>query len=114
MGMISCEGELRDELRRRLDNDGFKDSFDFLTVPVRDQSWRLQNPGVHINIGYAWVNFISPEWAQRAKIFFEESGQTVSQCRFQGWRALMARQVKAQHPSDGWPLTMCCRLGKLV
>jgi len=47
---------------RELEGLGFQDSYDFLYVPL--------DKGTNGSVGYCFVNFISPEWAQRCTQVF--------------------------------------------
>lgn len=109
---VSCP-ELQDDLRQRLDINGFEGTYDFLWVPLKSHCKRRRNkPIMH---GYAWVNFITPEHAHRARTYFEHEfrgERVVARCRFQGLQALTDNLYGKNHPNDGWPLVQY--RGKLV
>merc|ERR1712029_1015332 len=103
---VSCP-ELQDDLKMRLDLNGFENTYDFLWVPLKRHDKRRR--GKPIMHGYAWVNFTSTEHAHRAKKYFEDEfrgERIVARCRFQGAQALKDNLHGKNHPNDGWPLVM--------
>jgi len=51
------------QLINELDDLGFKGTFDFLYIPL--------DKGTMSNVGYAFVNFVEPEWAERCMAAFQ-------------------------------------------
>jgi hypothetical protein len=51
------------QLINELDDLGFKGTFDFLYIPL--------DKGTMSNVGYAFVNFVEPEWADRCMTAFQ-------------------------------------------
>lgn len=51
------------QLINELDDLGFKGTFDFLYIPL--------DKGTMSNVGYAFVNFVEPEWAERCMTAFQ-------------------------------------------
>jgi len=64
------------ELIQELEYLGFAETFDFLYLPL--------DKGTMMNVGYAFVNFIGPEWAQKCMQIFENY-------RFKRYRKISAK-----------------------
>jgi RNA recognition motif-containing protein len=70
-------------LLRLLDRAGFRGRYDFVYLPMDFRK--------DANLGYAYVNFVSPEDAALCKEFFDG---------FQGWRGFASRKICQVCPAD--------------
>jgi len=108
---VSCN-MLQEDLKLRLERAGFANLFDFLWVPMKSEEKRTEGkPSMH---GYAWINFISVEVAQKSASYFADGGcvlpcdgeAQVLRCRLQGLPALKEHITGRWFPKDGRPLVL--------